>query len=178
MMLKAEQKRLYDRMCGKAHCFVKVCDDDSALWVSDFPRRHENCHEWIVELQAEGYCVRLDEKTKLCYLDWTIERWQERIASLPQKVPPLPEEEMYHETFALCRLWMMHPEAFEAAQLPVLRRVVKLIEGPPEKLLHAVRNLYEEAAVQLREGRPMTYAAGRALAAWLCEHAYRKEMQP
>ena len=178
MKLKSEQTRLYESLPQDVRCFVRVCDDDSALWVSDLPRKQSSCYEMTGRLHEEGFRMWLDEKSKLCYMDWTMERWQEEISSLPQGCPRFPAQEEYHEAFALCRLWLMHPSELEEAHLPMLRRVVKLTAEPPVKLLRAVRGLHEAAAAQLREGKTVSYAAGRVLAAWIHEHAYGKETQP
>ena len=73
MNLKSEQRRLYALLPQNARCFVRVCDDDSALWVSDLPRKREDCAEMLAKLQTEGFAVRLDEKARLWYIDWTKE---------------------------------------------------------------------------------------------------------
>ena len=178
MQLKSEQRRLYALMPKEVCCFVRVCDDHSALWVSDLPRKQKDCIALSEKLADEGFQMRVDEKTQLCYLDWTEERWNEMIAQLPEECPDVLPQEEYHEAYALCRLWMMHPAEQEEHHLPVLRRVVKLAAEPPDKLLRSVRNLHEEAAVQLRKGKTTACAAGRMLVAWLYEHAYGKETQP
>ena len=113
MNLKAEQRRLYALMPNDVHCFVRVCDDDGALWVSDLPRRQSDCSEMAAKLHAEGFRMRLDEDARLGYLDWTMEDWQEKISQFPQKTPDIPAQAEYHEAFALCRLWLMHPSELE-----------------------------------------------------------------
>ncbi len=177
MNLKAEQRRLYALMPEDARCFVRVCDDNGALWVSDLSRRYSGCLEMAAKLKSEGFRMKLDEEAQLCYLDWTLERWQEEIAKLPQECPGLPAQEEYHEAFALCRLWLTHPAELEEAHLSTLRCVVKRTAETPDRMLRTVRSLYEEAAMQIRKKKTVAHAAGRVLAAWLYEQTYGKETQ-
>lgn len=175
MNLKAEQRRLYALLPSDAHCFVRVCGHDSALWVSDLPRKGVECAALPAALYQAGFEIRPDEAARLWYVDWTMERWQQLLKALPAECPALPAGEEYHEIYALCRLWLLHPAAFAPQQLPVLRRVVKLMAQPPAVLLRSVRALHEEAAVQLRQGKPVAHCAGALLAAWLAEHDGEKE---
>lgn len=175
MDLKAEQRRLYDLLPSQARCFVRICDDDSALWVSDLPRRYAACENLIVALADAGFAVTYDEVAGLWYIDWTQEQWQKTLGDLPCKLPPFPEMEAYHEAYALCRLWLLHPAPLSDRVLPTVRRVVKWTAQPPQKLLSAVRALHEQAAAQLRIGHPVAYDAGRILAAWLDESTRGKE---
>lgn len=178
MRLKAEQRRLYALLPAEARCFVRVCDDDGALWVSDLPRRMVDCERLKATLRKEGFEVRLDGDARLWYVDWTEERWREMVGELPCELPELPEKDMYHEAYALCRFWLLHPAPLAQEHLPVLRRVTKLTAQPMQKLLRSVRVLHEKAAVQWRSGQTAACDAGRILAAWLNEHAYGKEKEP
>ena len=175
MNLKAEQKRLYGLLPAHTRCFLRVCDDDSALWVSDLPRRYAACENLIIPLADAGFAVTYDEAAEMWYIDWTQEQWQKMLGDLPFKLPPFSEKEIYHEAYALCRIWLLHPASLSDHLLPIIRRVLKLTVQPQQKLLCAVRTLHEQAAAQLRSGYPVAYDAGRILAAWLNEHARGKE---
>lgn len=175
MNLKAEQQRLYELMPEDTRCFVRMCDDDRALWVSDLPRRRGHDAEVAECLQKAGYSVCYDEQTGLWYIDWTSETWQRILAVLPNSLPAFPAESEYHETYALCRLWLLHPAPFSETPLPILRRVVKLTAQPKIKMVRAAQSLYEEASVQLRLGKIVCSAAGRVLACWLSNHMTGKE---
>ena len=178
MNLKSEQQRLYSLMPKETRCFVRMCDQDTALWVSDLPRRRDDCTQTAKMLAAEGFKVWLDEKSRLWYVDWTEERWQELLAELPNNFPLLPSDETYHEVYALCRLWLLHPSAWEDEHLPALRKTLKWTAAQPGQMLRGVRFLHEEAALQLREGKTIAHAAGRILAAWLNEMENEKETKP
>lgn len=178
MNLKAEQRRLYALMPAEARCFVRVCDDDCALWVSDLPRKVSDCNVLAQRLRKEGFAVWVNESVRLWYIDWTAECWQSQLAELPQEIPALPLQDEYHEAYALCRLWMLHAAPVETEHLPALRRVTKLTSDHKSKMLRAVRSLHEETATRLRKGKTIPHAAGRVLAAWLYEHAYGKENEP
>jgi len=175
MNLKAEQQRLYKLMPEETRCFVRMCDDDRALWVSDLPRRHGHDGETADRLQKAGFSVCYDEKDGLWYIDWTSETWQRILAVLPDSLPAFPAESKYHEIYALCRLWLLHPTPFDENQLPILRRIVKLIAQPKSKMVRAARSLYEEASAQIRLGENVCSAAGRVLAIWLSDHMTGKE---
>lgn len=170
MNLKTEQQALYEKMPRDARCFVRVCDSDDALWVSDLPRRYSGLLAEVEGVLAEsGFACRLDEKSGLWYLDFTPEYWQEIIGGFPRRLPSFPKEERYHPAYALCRLWLSHPTPWSGGQLPVIRRVFKLTNQTEEALLRAVPSLHEQAACDLRKGLPCAHAAGRMLARWLME---------
>lgn len=178
MILKSEQQRLYALMPEASRCFVRVCDHDDALWVSDLPRRMDDCTETEKRLNAEGFSVRLDEKSRLWYVDWTEERWQALLAGWPRELPALPADEAYHEAYALCRLYLLHPSDWEDGHLPAMRKALKLTESRPDPMQRGMRSLYEETAVRLREGKTIAHAAGRILAAWLNAIETGKETKP
>lgn len=178
MLLKSEQQRLYALMPQESRCFVRVCDHETALWVSDLPRRMADCSSTGKLLKEEGFLARLDDQSRLWYIDWTAERWQAVLSGLPKELPALPAEEAYHEAYALCRLYLLHPSEWNEEHLPTLRKTLKLSENRPDMILRGVRALREEAAVRLREGKSIAYAAGMILAAWLNELENGKETKP
>jgi len=178
MNLKTEQQRLYALMPVDVRCFVRVSDKDNALWISDLPRRLADCTEVQNRLKQEGFTAWLDTETMLWYLDWTREYWQEKIAGLSPELPSLPVKEEYHEAYALCRLYLLHPSELETEHLPAVRKAIKLTAMQPGQRLRAVHLLHEEAANRLREGKSIAHAAGLVLAAWLNESVNRKETQP
>lgn len=163
MNLKSEQQRLFALMPQDARCFVKLCDDDRALWVSDLPRRTED----LPDLTVYGYHCELDEKSRLWYIDWTQERRQALLADLPTELPAFPPNERFHEAYALCRLWMNHPGHWNEDTAPIIRRVLKLTAQKEEKLLSAVPALTGLVAKQLRLGKTNAYPAGQILCEWL-----------
>ena len=169
MKLKSEQKRLYESLPQDARCFVRVCDTDDALWISDLPRRMANVQQWENMLCNQGFACRLDTQTRLWYVDWTEERWEQMLVSYPDTLPEFPAEEKYHAAYALCRLWLLHPSARTPENLPMVRRMLKLTAEPEGKLLAAIAPLHAQAARCLRDGIPMAYDAGRILAGWLNE---------
>lgn len=164
-MLGAEQRRLYDQLPARPRCFVRVCRTDDALWVSDLPRRSADWRETAQKLR--GFVWRLEEASQLLLLDWPTEAWERALASLPERLPALPAREALHPAYALCRLWMLHPGARTEDGMRLLRRVVKLTDGPEQALLREIPLLHQNAAASLRKGAPCGYDAGRWLAGWL-----------
>ena len=165
MNFKAEQQRLFDLLNGHARCFVRVCDGGSALWVSDFPRRCADAAAVTDTLKQDGFQVQTDGQ--LWYIDRTEERWRELLSDMPHSVPQLPKDEKMHAVYALCRLLLAHPSQLQEEHMPVLRAAVKMAAGQTAQMTKTVRELHEEAAVRLRQGKTVAYDAGRILAAWL-----------
>ena len=165
---KVMQLSVFETLQKKgARGFVRVCIQNDALWVSDCPRRTADLSEAEKELSRLGICTRLDAEAGLWYLDLTDDAWADMLNELPDEIPPLPENECLHPAYALCRLWLLHPDAekglFEA------RMIWKLMNGPEEKMLAAIPLLHETAACALREGKAVGYEAGKLLAGWLRE---------
>jgi len=175
MKLKTEQQRLYEILMAEKQCFVRVCEDDGALWVSDLPRKTD-CVDVIEKLRVEGFDGRVADT--LLYVDWTEEQWRKFTAALPESSPALPLPQEVHEAYALCRLLIHHPSERTQAHMPMLRRVVKLTQKKTPCLLKAVRSLYEEAAVQIRNHQTVACDAGRVLAKWIQEYVCEREGQP
>ena len=150
MVLKSEQRRLYALLPQEARCFVRVCDDDSALWVSDLPRKYEAIEDVADKLLNAGFEVQLDDNSRLWYIDWAWEAWIGVAGAQSCEMPQFPEHDAWHGTYALCRFLLSHPAEMEEGHLPFLRRVLKSMEQPQNKMQHSIRKLHEEAAVQLR----------------------------
>ena len=167
--MRNEQRRLYALLPSGARCFVRVCDDDCALWVSDLPRKYEACQSLIPALEEAGFLVMPDEQSRLWYIDRTKKRWLEMLEELPSELPALPEKDEWHEVYALCRLLLLHPARMENDHLPLIRRAFKLKAGNGSAA-RSVRSMREKTALSIRCGRTSAYAAGRVLAAWLLEH--------
>lgn len=163
MNLKHEQRRLFALLPMETHCFVKLCDDDRALWVSDLPRRADR----LPELQPAGFQCEVDERSRLWYIDWTEERRRKVLDALPTEIPAFPAQEAYHEAYALCRWWLIHPGEWNAENAPVIRRVLKLTAQKEERMLTAVPALMQAAAQQWRVNRSSAYPAGQVLCEWL-----------
>lgn len=168
--LRAFQTGLYKALCqnGENRCFLKLCADDGALWVTDLPKRCAAPERVAQALSALPVICNTDEKTGLWRLDFTPEEWQRRLDALPCALPPIPKDEALHAAYALCRLLLAHPSPLCEQPLAMIRAVVKAAQGKRETLLRAVPVWQGEAAILLRRHKPMPSAAGRILAAWLC----------
>lgn len=167
MKAKAEQQRLYELLPEGS--FLRICRDDRAMWVSNWPVKTNDIPAIMTRLNEDGFVANVDGG--LCYLDWPEEAWQQLLAEQSGKLPPFPSLEKYHHAYALCRFWLLHPQPFAEEMLPMLRRVIKLAQGPEEQMLAAVKTLYEQAAQNWRETGFCAHAAGFVLAAWLKERS-------
>lgn len=167
--LAGAQRAIYETIRGAAGapCFVRLCMDHSALWVSDLPRRTDRLAPALSALVALGIRCDTDPATGLWRLDWTAEGWRERLERLPDCLPALPRDEALHPAYALCRLLLLHPAPVERQPMAQVREVVKLAAGAPGPLLAAVPALTGEAARCLRMGLPLAEGAGRVLADWI-----------
>ena len=167
-ILKTEQQRIYERMRSLgARGFLRICREDDALWVSDAARRECRLAEIIAALEREGIDSRIDAENGLWYLDWSAARWEAFADELPLQPPALPEAEELHEAYALCRLYLAHPHA--QRNLRPARRLLKLVDGPADRLLKEIPAMTEQAAQNIRQGLPAGFEAGQLLAAWLME---------
>jgi len=171
MNLKAEQQQLYALLSKENRCFVRICESDDALWISDLPRKMHDLAGLESLLFQNGFVCRLDQEARLWHVDWSESRWNKMLSGFPKTLPAFPESERYHAAYALCRLWLAHPAQLMSHTMPTVRRVLKLMEQPEEKLLKSIASLHEEAALQLRTGRPTAHAAGWILAKWLNERS-------
>ena len=167
--LAGAQRAIYETIRGAAGapCFVRLCMDHSALWVSDLPRRTDRLAPALSALVALGIRCDTDPTTGLWRLDWTAEGWRERLERLPDCLPALPRDEALHPAYALCRLLLLHPAPVERQPMAQVREMAKLTAGAPGPLLAAVPALTGEAARCLRMGLPLAEGAGRVLADWI-----------
>ena len=167
--LAAAQRAVYEalREAAGAPCFVRLCTDHGALWVSDLPRRTDRLAPALAALETLGVKNEPDPETGLGRLDWTAESWRERLDRLPIHPPALPRAEALHPSYALCRLLLLHPAPVERQPMAQVREVAKLAAGAPGPLLAAVPALAGEAARRLRMGMPLAEGAGRVLADWI-----------
>lgn len=177
--LAAAQRAIYEAIRGAAcaPCFVRLCMDHDALWVSDLPRRTERLNPALSALESLGLRCETDPATGLWRLDWTAEGWRERLDQLPDRPPALPYNEALHPAYALCRLLLFHPAPVERQPMAQVREVAKLAVGAPGVLLAAVPALAGEAARCLRMGTPLAEGAGRVLADWIArmDENYKRE---
>ena len=166
--LAAAQKELYQELCqkGGGKCFVRICSDDGALWISDVPRLGIDLPALRERLERRGLAVLPDASRALCRLDWTAEAWRSRLEGLPAQPPPLPANEELHPAYALCRLLLMHPAPLERQPMEMVRRVLKLT-AQDGALKRAIPALHGLCAQRLRRGEALPSAAGGILAAWL-----------
>lgn len=167
--LAGAQRAIYETIRGAAGapCFVHLCMDHGALWVSDLPRRTDRLAPALSALVALGIRCDTDPTTGLWRLDWTAEGWRERLERLPDCLPALPRDEALHPAYALCRLLLLHPAPVERQPMAQVREMAKLAAGAPGPLLAAVPALTGEAARCLRMGLPLAEGAGRVLADWI-----------
>lgn len=167
--LAGAQRAIYETIRGAAGapCFVRLCMDHGALWVSDLPRRTDRLAPALSALVALGIRCDTDPTTGLWRLDWTAEGWRERLERLPDCLPALPRDEALHPAYALCRLLLLHPAPVERQPMAQVREMAKLAAGAPGPLLAAVPALTGEAARCLRMGLPLAEGAGRVLADWI-----------
>lgn len=167
--LAGAQRAIYKTIRGAAGapCFVRLCMDHGALWVSDLPRRTDRLAPALSALVALGIRCDTDPATGLWRLDWTAEGWRERLERLPDCLPALPRDEALHPAYALCRLLLLHPAPVERQPMAQVREMAKLAAGAPGPLLAAVPALTGEAARCLRMGLPLAEGAGRVLADWI-----------
>ena len=177
MHLRSEQQRLFELLALKGRCFVRLCETDDSLWVSDLPRRGVDCSVLCEEMRSEGFTVRVAQETGLLYADWTDAYWEKALESLPEELPCLPQENDLHELYALCRLWMLQGDRHCAKDRSMVRRALKLTADKSAVLLRAVKTLHGETAVRLRTGGTIDRDAGRVLAQWLNTCANEKECQ-
>ena len=79
--LAAAQRAVYEalREATDASCFVRLCMDHGALWVSDLPRRTDRLAPALAALETLGVKNEPDPETGLWRLDWTAESWRERL---------------------------------------------------------------------------------------------------
>lgn len=169
--LAAAQAALFEGLnASGGSCFVRVCRDDGALWVSDAPRLGMALSPFKARLEEQGVAVLPDALNGLWRLDWTLEMWQRRLEPLPHTPPPLPVDADLHPAYALCRLMLTHPSPLERQPMAMVRRVAKLT-AKEEALKRCVPALHGLCAQRLRKGEPLPSAAGAILAAWLAEKA-------
>lgn len=177
--LRAFQNELYAALCqsGENRCFLRLCADDRALWVTDLPRRQPDPRKVLAALQKLPVTCEKDEAAGLWRLDFTAEEWQRRLDALSDAAPPLPQDEALHGAYALCRLLLLHPAPFKAQPMDMIRAVVKATAGPREKLLAFVPAWHGAAATLVRQRMPLPSHAGRVLAVWIAEQdaAFGKE---
>ena len=69
--LAGAQRAVYEalRAAADAPCFVRLCMDHGALWVSDLPRRTERLTPATAALDALGISCRTDPATVAAGLD-------------------------------------------------------------------------------------------------------------
>lgn len=150
--------------------FLRRCAQSGFLFVSDFPRhappyRREAA---VRALAGAGFVCHIPPGEALLFIDASLGRYERLLASLPPNPPPLPGGDALHPVYALCQLLLAHPAPLGEQPLLPLRRLLKLTEAPsPAPVLQAVAALHQEAALALRERRPLSHGGGQVLAAWL-----------
>lgn len=166
---RAAQSTVYQVLLAQARrpCFLRLCDQPSALWVTDFPRGNADTAPARAALEALD-CI-CTESRGLWYIDWTTERWRRELERLPDTLPPFPAEGALHPAYALCRLWLAHPSEWNDQPMEAIRRIWQLTQKPRTVLLKAIPALLGESALRLRERQPLPSYGARILAQWLME---------
>ncbi len=161
------QCRALCAIAGPGH-FLRRSGSDDFLFVSDLPRHApaQKPEAALAALARAGFVCH--EAGGLLFLDASLERYEGLLGQLPLTPPSLPVDEALHPAYALCSLLLAHPAPLALQPLAPLRRVLKLTEAPsPAPMLQAVAALHQEAALALRQRRPLAHGAGQVLAAWL-----------
>lgn len=167
--LAGAQRAVYEALADTAggRCFVRLCRDDGALWVTDLPLRGASTDRAQAALASLGVRWEAEPATGLWRLDWTGEEWRGRLDALPDGLPPFPRDEALHTAYALCRLLLAHPAPLREQPMQPIRGVVKRSCGPGAGLLRAVPAWLGDSARRLRQGEALAHGAGKALACWL-----------
>lgn len=166
---KAAQSAVYQALQAHAKrpCFLRLCDQPCALWVTDFPRGNADAAPARAALEAlDCTCT---ESRGLWYIDWKRERWRQELEQLPDTLPPFPAEEALHPAYALCRLWLAHPFEWNDQPMEAIRRIWQLPQKPRSVVLKALPALHMESAMRLRKHQPLPFYGARILAQWLME---------
>ena len=171
-LLQNAQAQIYAILSGFSPCgfFLRCSQDDQFLWSSDFPRRTEHAamENAIAALQAQGMVCRLSLPSQMLHIDYSLSKYEGLTALFPTTPPALPSHDELHPAYALCRLLLTHPASLESQPLIPLRKVLKASNAADSAvLLRMLPGLHEQCAQWLREGKPLPYAAGQAIARWL-----------
>lgn len=147
---------------------VRRAKDDAALFVVSLPSLSCPPHSVTSHLSLHGYECRWDHARNLLFINPTAEMLERLFDRYPKAPPPLPEEEAFHPSYALCRLLFLHPTPIPLQPLAPIYRVLKLLDAASEELfLRAVPEIHANCAVRLRQRSPLPSLMGPLLANWL-----------
>lgn len=161
------QAELYATLRAFGPCFLRICADEDALWVSDLPRRRPDTRPAEAALDALGVECRLNADSLLWKLDWTQARYRALEAALPRTPPAFPQRPFLEDAYALCRLLLLHPAPLSRQPLAVIREVLKLDASVLTERPEVLRRLHGQCAAALRLGEPLPSLAGGLLCDWI-----------
>lgn len=152
-------------------CFLRRADRDTALFVTDAPRRLTEAALADRErfLAAAGFRCGATP-SGLWQIDPDESRWVSILRPYAD-VPPagFPANEALWEVYALARLLRAHPSPWENQPREAIRGVLKRLDRTAELLRYAPA-LLTECAVRLRHRQALPCAASPLLDAWLAQH--------
>ncbi len=164
--LRAQRVRLLD-----APGFVRWSEDETALWLSDAPRRldEQALGPRLERLRALGDRLRISDG--LLYIDLSDGAYRAMIRALPDDPPAFPRDAALLPAYALARLARAHPT--DDADCSAARAMLKRWERPAE-MARLAAALTEAFAVRLRRKERLPAGAARLMAAWLRQQEARQ----
>ena len=154
-------------LLGKG-CFVRRCDQPTAFWVSDAPRRFapDALQKAAQRLVQQGFTVCLSQNG-LWYLDWADARWLSFLEPFAAVQPAeLPARESLHSVYTLARLLWAHPTPWPMQPKELLRPMLKAYPLLNEIEKQSPQWL-EACAKRLRLHQALPSAGAGVLFAWL-----------
>ena len=163
MILAEDLRRRVERALG-APCMLRRCGSEDALFITDYPRRHEDGAEKAARLEEDGFSLR--EEQGLWLIDPSPAFWLSVIREAPEE-KPVPAGET--SVFLLSIILVLTRDTVPAQRQPVLllRAALKALDsrcaGPVLRLFPPAISEYK------RKHLPLPEAAGRYLA-WGLNH--------
>ncbi len=155
-----EELRLKARAILREGCFVRPDRTLRALFVTDYPARHQDTEEKRLRLHEAGFSV--EQAGAL----WLLDLNDEAAAALEDRLPDLPSWPMTEENAAmlsLCRMIELHA----GRDRDMLRRtLLRLAEGKTDLL---TQELNEMCAEKLRRHEKLSIGAARFIKMYLEE---------
>ena len=165
-MLTASKTELKELLADKA--FIRISDDDAALFISDAPRRLEAEHlEKVIQQLSLREYVAWATPEQMLLIDWSISRW----GSWQQKtqtcsLPPFPTSVEVYPIYSLARLLAAHPTPLEHQPLALVRKILKA-QSQKVDLISFSNKQIETCAYRLRRKETLQAAALSCVCDWL-----------
>ena len=150
--------------------FLRLYGQDRFLYVSDAPRRvpRETLARLQYTMRETGFAVETGP-SDLLLIDLQPSRWERLLSSFPlAEAAPFPDDGRLLDVYALMRLLMRHPSAFELQPMDPVRAVLKrysLRDGLPA----LAPRLIAQCAQRLRRKAPLPSALANVLFTWIAE---------